>query len=117
MSPPVSHRSGVAWRTIGKLDQTVGVAELDELRDVDVDPTGAALDGLEVGPQPVGADQEVAGRGLGAEAVVGHREVLTGLTALDDGREALDGLARQRERDAGFTTPAAAAVPLGGPGA
>ena len=56
--------------------------------------------GLEVRLDPVGADQEVPRGGLGAEAVVGHGEVLARLAALDDGGESLDGLRRRRERDA-----------------
>ena len=60
---------------------------------------GSARGRLEVGPEVVGADEEVGGVGLGAVAVVGHGEDLTGPAAVDDRREALDRLRRERERD------------------
>ena len=97
MSAPVSSRSAVPSFTIGKPITTVGVAERDVV--ADGDRARAAPLGLEVRVDVVGADQEVARVGLVAEPVVGHRQALARLPAVDDRREALDRLRRQREGD------------------
>ena len=77
-------------------DVAVGVTQLDEL--VDGDATGAlgALGGelgLPLRRHVVDAQHEVVRVGLGAEAVVGHREEVPAV-ALYDSREAGDDLAR-----------------------
>ena len=75
-----------------------GSRELDVVADVDrrrYPPRAVLKSGRDV----VGAEVEVEGVRLAAEAVVGHREVLARAPALDDPGEALDGLRRRRELD------------------
>ncbi len=99
--PAALHRLGVdvgtGQESIGgrlvhdrEADPVVRIAELDEL--ADLHGPGPALRGLEVGTEVVGADEEVGGCRLGAVAVVGHGQDLTGPAAVDDRREALDRL-------------------------
>ena len=71
-------------------DPVEGVAERDVV--ADVDRAGPSVGRLEVGTKVVGADQEVDGVGLAAEAVVGHREDLAAVPSVDDRREPFDRL-------------------------
>jgi hypothetical protein len=63
----------------GEADDAVRIPELDEV--FHCDRAGTALCRLEVRFDVVRADEEVAGVGLCAEAVVGHREELTRRTS------------------------------------
>ncbi len=81
----------------GEADQLLRIGELDEV--ANRHRARATALGLEVRGDVVGADQEVLRVGLGAIAVVRHRQELAPVAAADQGGEPLDRLGRGREGD------------------
>ena len=68
----------------GEADDAVRVPELDEVVEIDGDAPGAALGGLEIRADKVRPKQEIERVRLGAEPIVGHRQVLARPTAGDE---------------------------------